>query len=169
MNIQHKHWWTNTRKSSSRWYRLALLLVILSLVLAACGGSTDDADTDSEDTDGGDTATDTIDATDKGVLTYTEAAEDTITAEAAHSYQFTGTSGENILIRIEATGSTFFAPYVYLYGPDNTLIANNDTENNSRSKRLQHTLEADGSYTVVVQVVNDIGAGNYMVIVEQEE
>jgi hypothetical protein len=41
-----------------------------------------------------------------------------------------------------------------------------DTEQSNRSKRLVQALTADGTYSIVVQPVNDIGAGGYSVRVE---
>jgi hypothetical protein len=142
-------------------------LALTALILSACGGGAESGDAQQTGGgDGDDTSLSSVSAEDKGTLEYGTPATGSVANGAAHSYQFTGASGENILVRIEATGSTFYSPYVFLYGPDDVLIANMDTEQSNRSKRLEQALTADGTYSIVVQPVNDIGAGGYSVRVE---
>jgi len=174
MSIQARNLFTNQNKHVFNWYRLAVLLAILALVLAACGGGDTGNSGNTDNTgqtdngDGDDTSLSSTNATDKGTLELGVTVTDSIALGEAHSYQFAGTSGEKILIKMGATGSTFYAPYVFLYGSDGTLIASNDTTLNNRSKRLEQTLEADDTYTIVVQPVGDIGAGGYELSVEQQ-
>jgi hypothetical protein len=153
-----------------RWQQFVIVLAVLALVLVACGGGAAESGGQAADNgDAGDGAV-VIEGTDKGTIEYAQPAEDTIAnADDVHLYRFDGAAGEQVLIRINATGSTFNAPYVFLYSPENTLLTNTDTSARSRSARTRHTLEADGTYTLVVQVVENVGVGGYEVVVELEE
>ena len=157
------------------WHRLMILLLILSLALVACGGD----DSSSDDGDGGgdeDIQTQDAglnvpdDAIDKGVIEYGQSIEDEITSDdEQHSYQFAGVNGDNVLIRINATGSAFTSPYAFLYGTDDALIMSTNTSATSRSSRFRYTLGVDGTYTIIVKAVDGHGVEPYGVSVELEE
>jgi hypothetical protein len=108
MGIQARKIITNNRKHAILWYRLALLLALTALILSACGGGAESGDAQQTGSgDGDDTSLSSVSAEDKGTLEYGTPATGSVANGAAHSYQFTGASGENILVRIEATGITF--------------------------------------------------------------
>ncbi len=148
--------------------RLFIFLAIAVFVLAGCGGDSDADNSGSESENQTDTAA-SAEAVEKGVLEYNQAVEDEITGESEmHRYTFTGATGDEIVVRIQAADfSAFTAPYAFLYGPDGELIGNSDTSTSSRSSRVSHTLEADGEYVVIVQPFEDRGIEKYEVKVEK--
>jgi hypothetical protein len=145
-------------------YRFITLLAILMLILTACGGGA--ADTD--DSVGDDTSA-VIEGVDKGTITYEQAVEDTLASDPAHRYQFTGTAGDVLQIRLNATGSTFYAPYAFVYGADEALIVSSDTTRRARSENLSVTLAADGTYTIVIEPLADTVPGGYSVTINKTE
>jgi hypothetical protein len=144
-------------------YRFITLLAMLMLILTACGGA---ADTD--DSEGGDSSA-VIEGVDKGTITYGQAVEDTLTADPAHRYQFTGTAGDVLQIRLNATGSTFYAPYAFVYGADEALVVSSDTTRRARSENLSVTLAADGTYILVIEPLADTVPGGYSVTINKTE
>ncbi len=141
--------------------RLFIFLAIAVFVLAGCGGDSDADNSGSESENQTDTAA-SAEAVEKGVLEYNQAVEE------MHRYTFTGATGDEIVVRIQAADfSAFTAPYAFLYGPDGELIGNSDTSTSSRSSRVSHTLEADGEYVVIVQPFEDRGIEKYEVKVEK--
>ena len=159
------------------WQRLMILLLILLLALVACGGGdgddnsgTPDNQSQNDDGDQDDFTVVPTDAMDKGTIELGQTVEDEITnAGERHSYRFEGQSGDSIVVHINATGSAFTSPYAFLYGPDDALIGNSNTSAASRSSRVRHTLTADGTYTVIVRPIGNIGIEPYAVSVEKEE
>ena len=145
-------------------YRFIAMLAIFMLILTACGGGA--ADTD--DAEGGDSSP-VIEGVDKGTITYGQAVEDTLATDPAHRYQFTGTAGDVLQIRLNATGSTFYAPYAFIYGTDEALVVSSDTTRRARSENLSVTLAADGTYTLVIEPLADTVPGGYSVTINKTE
>ena len=164
MVTQHIRYFT--RNSAS----LLCLLAVVALVLAACGGAGggggggDNQQPENAEEAGQEEAEGILgSAVDKGTLEYGQTVEDEITsADDQHSYQFT-------VISINATGSAFTSPYFFLHGPDEVLLTNSDTRTRSRSARVRHTLEADGTYTIIVQPQNDVGIAGYQLALNVEQ
>jgi uncharacterized protein YfaP (DUF2135 family) len=155
--------------------RLFLFLMIVVFVLAGCGGKSDQ-NTDNTGNTGNtgndaqtqDNTTIPADAIDKGTLEYNQTATDQITsATESHKYEFAGANGDVIIVRVNATGSAFSAPYAFLYGPNGDLLGNSDLETSSRSSRVHYTITEDGTYTVIVKPVNDRGIEGYQLTVQK--
>lgn len=146
--------------------RLIVLLAILVLLLAACGGGASDTDDDGQDDGDANTA---VESVDKGTITYGQTVTDTLVEDAAHRYEFTGANGDVLQIRLVATGSTFYAPYAFIYGADEALVASSDTARRARSENINVTLTADGTYSLVLQPPGDTVPGGYEVTIEKTE
>ena len=145
-------------------HRFIAILAILLLILTACGGGA--SDTDSGDSGDANAA---VEGVDKGTITYGQAVEDTLATDSAHQYQFTGATGDVLQIRLNATGSTFYAPYVSIYGADEAVIVSSDTTRRARSENLSVTLAADGTYTVVLQPPAETVPGGYSITINKAE
>ena len=171
MVTQHIRYFTRNGAS------LLCLLAVVALVLAACGGAGgggsggDNQQPENAEEAGQEEAEGILgSAVDKGAIEYGQTVEDEITsADDQHSYQFTGSSGDQIVISINATGSAFTSPYFFLHGPDEVLLTNSDTRTRSRSARVRHTLEADGTYTIIVQPQDDVGIAGYQLALNVEQ
>lgn len=73
-----------------------------------------------------------------------------------HAYKFTGEAGQSIAIELDAIGNAFDVKLALL-AADGSLVAENDDidfSNNNLNSRIEITLPANGSYTVVV---GDVG------------
>ncbi len=78
-----------------------------------------------------------------------------------HSWQLNGSAGQNLTITLAPTSGTL-DPLLRLYGPDGSLIAENDDTENigfGLGAELHVTLPDDGSYRL--EAVRFDGAGNY--------
>lgn len=150
---------------------LGLFLLIAMLVLAGCGGSTPDDGGDTGDGGGDVTEVNLLDrATGQGAIELDTPVEGEMEGEDdAHAYTFEGTSGNAIIVHIQATGSFFTTPYTFLYDPDGTQVASSDVSESSRSNRYTYTLEADGTYTVVVAPYEGVGVASYQLTVTADD
>jgi hypothetical protein len=164
MTMFQAHAVPHSKRDNQHSYRFVAIMIILVLILAACGGGASDTD----EGDGGDANT-AVEAVDKGTITYGQTVEDTLVTDPAHRYQFTGANGHVLQIRLIATGSTFYAPYGFVYGADEALLVSSDTARRARSENLNITLTADGTYTLVLQPPGDTVPGGYSVTIEKTE
>jgi len=84
-----------------------------------------------------------------------------------HSYTFAGMAGQTINLQIGARGSAFTSPYAYVYNPDGEFIAvSGDPTQAKRSMRVDFTLDADGTYTIIVGPIDGNGIVAYEITVE---
>lgn len=153
--------------------RLLILLMIAMFVMAGCGGG-DAADPGDEPAGGDEPTTETgampEDATDKGAIAVGDSMEGEIEDENdVHSYTLTVAEGDALELKINATGSAFTAPYIFVYDAEDALVGNTDTEKSSRSDTLELTFEAAGDYTVIVQAFDGKGEEPYALSVEAME
>lgn len=112
------------------------------------------------------------DATEKSALELDTPVIDEITEETEkHSYTFEGTAGQTVLFKVNAEGSAFTSPYGFVYNPDGDyVVAIGDvTARATRSYRIEQTLEADGTYTIIVGSYDGNGVEAYAVTVETVE
>ena len=96
-------------------------------------------------------------AADKGVLTLNVEAEGEIAeANEKHSYRFESTAGQAVTIKLGTgggglSGSGFYSPFGYLYGPDGGFVAVlGDSDRPRRNYREDVTLAAAGGYQLVI-------------------
>jgi serine protease Do len=75
-----------------------------------------------------------------------------VTAELApfhgRTWTFSGSAGQLIQIAMERTAGTLDS-YLYLFGPDGTMVAQDDDSGGELNAFLLHVLESDGIYTIL--------------------
>jgi hypothetical protein len=81
-------------------------------------------------------------------------------------YTYAAQGGENLVITVNAQNADF-APYIFLYGPDNMLVDISD-QNNMNRNRLQANLLQPGEYTIIVRTFLGIGTGEYSLSLQSE-
>ena len=75
------------------------------------------------------------------------------------SYTFTGTAGQNIVVRV---GTTNFTPEIVLYAPGGTVVTNAFTANGAfRDALLYYQLTNSGLFTITVASYFGGGSGTY--------
>ncbi len=85
------------------------------------------------------------------------------------AYQFSGVAGEKISITMSSVNVSVLDPYLYLVGPNGSVIAENDDlaagNRNARIPATQSlTLPETGIYTVEATSCNPGGAGSYTIL-----
>jgi hypothetical protein len=97
------------------------------------------------------------DAIAKGVIEPGQTRRDAVGTFDDHTYTFSGASGAEIFISVEALDSTL-DPVLYLYGPDGMLIdRNDDYDDSTHNARLELRLPRSGTYTILVTPFGDGG------------
>ena len=81
-------------------------------------------------------------------------------------YTYTAAGGESLVITVDAQHADF-APYVFLYAPDNVLLDISD-QNNMNRNRLRANLLRSGEYTIIVRTFFGIGTGEYSLTLQSE-
>ncbi|MDQ7027225.1 MAG: hypothetical protein Q9P44_16895 [Anaerolineae bacterium] len=79
-------------------------------------------------------------------------------------YVYRGNAGEELIITVRSENSDF-APFIFLYGPDDTFIDMSD-ENIGAGNRLRESLPETGNYTVIVRTFFGLGGGEYIISVD---
>jgi hypothetical protein len=75
-------------------------------------------------------------------------------------WTFEGSDGDEITVELVATDNDL-DPQLYVYGPDEGLIAENDDidfANDNRNSRVEVTLPSSGTYTIIVSAFGEGGA-----------
>ncbi len=93
------------------------------------------------------------DAIQRGGLGYGESRRDTLEAGQRHAWTFSGNSGDQVVIEVVAgDAASGFDSVVALYDPQRLEIAyNDDREEGTYDSRLEFTLPASGTYTLLVR------------------
>jgi peptide/nickel transport system ATP-binding protein len=92
-------------------------------------------------------------------------------SEDKHSYTFDGTGGQTISFKLSAPGITGLAPYGFIFDPDGALITAIGDISGSATQRysIEQTLEADGTYTIIVGANGRSGVKKYTIVTEAVE
>lgn len=84
-----------------------------------------------------------------GVIPMNRLIGGTITDEIHFiEYTFSGRSGQEIFITLQAAGYGNLDPYLKLRGPDGTTLDTDDNGWSGRNSKIEITLQQDGAYTV---------------------
>lgn len=79
-------------------------------------------------------------------------------------YTFEGRKGQQVSIRLE---SSDFDPYVAVFGPNGSLVGeNDDTSESNNNSFLRVVLPEDGSYRILVNAYDSKGRGDYLLRVD---
>ena len=123
-------------------------------------------------TDGAETALDVPfviapdDAKEIGVLELDTPISDEIMDDTdKHSYTFEGTAGQTIRFEVKVQGITGTAPYGFIYDPSGELVGTigDFTRSATTLYRVDQTLEADGTYTIVIGPHDGNGIKKYTI------
>lgn len=99
------------------------------------------------------------------LLRYGEPAESALAGGASTDYLFNAQAGETIQIIVNAKGGDI-DPYARLYGPDGTLLAEDDDGGGKRNVLIDaFTVPQAGQYRVRVTNFSSSGAGNFALII----
>jgi len=77
-------------------------------------------------------------------------------------YSFDGEAGQSIMIDL---ASDEFDTYLAVIGPDDSVLAENDDYEGSTNSSIALTLEASGSYTIIVNGFDSSSMGQYVLTV----
>ncbi len=64
-------------------------------------------------------------------------------------YAFAGQAGDQVLIRMQASGDTALDPFLYLYGPNGEIVGQDDDGGGAPDAELAVVLPEDGQYSIV--------------------
>ncbi|NJL93577.1 MAG: SH3 domain-containing protein [Anaerolineae bacterium] len=96
-------------------------------------------------------------------ITVNSTVTDAIPVGGADSWEFQGVAGQQIQVQVTAANNSW-DPYIYLFGPDGTLIAQNDDidlAGGNLNSALSLSLPTDGLYRLVVRSFLDSSGGTY--------
>lgn len=100
------------------------------------------------------------DYTRRGAVEKGQTVTGTVDTFEDDGWTFEGSEGDEITVELLATDSDL-DPQLYLYGPDEALIAENDDidfANDNRNSRVEVTLPSSGTYTIIVSAFGEGGA-----------
>ncbi|MDX2161346.1 MAG: pre-peptidase C-terminal domain-containing protein [bacterium] len=108
------------------------------------------------------------DAAAQGETEYGASERATLADDTLHTYTFTGTAGDTVIITFDSIESlSAFDPVVGLYDPADNQAAFDDDGGEDRNARLTYTLTETGKYTIVVGSWNNLG-GQYVLALARE-
>lgn len=79
----------------------------------------------------------------------------------ADDFTFSGSSGDSVLVDLS---SHDFDTYLYLFGPDGSLLAGNDDFGGTSRSLVKLALPASGKYTIEVTAYESGEAGDYQIV-----
>lgn len=98
-------------------------------------------------------------ASQKGNLSYGDAVTEELSGTQGDAWTFSGAAGDRITIEVE---SSFIDSYVELYGPEGELLTSDDDSGGGLNSLIEgYTLEADGTYTILITDLAGERSGNY--------
>lgn len=101
-------------------------------------------------------------AINRGSLSYGDSRRDTLNPGEQHAWTFSGNSGDRVLIEMQSTASDGLDAYLSLFNASGSEIAFDDDSGSDYNARLEHTLPAGGTYTVVARTFGFSG-GSYQI------
>jgi hypothetical protein len=89
------------------------------------------------------------------------------TISEAHDWTFEGNAGQSVTIRCNAAEGSDTDPRIHLYGPDGTVIADDDDSGeDTNALILNFPLTEDGTYTIQIDVFTP---GEYVLTLEEAQ
>ena len=103
-----------------------------------------------------------------GSITAGQTVQATVPTFQDDGWTFQASANEHVTIELDSADPAL-DPHLYLYGPDDKLVADNDDidASNNRNSRLDLTLAQAGTYTIRVGKFSDGGAYKLTVTVPQ--
>jgi hypothetical protein len=84
--------------------------------------------------------------------------------DMAEPVEFDGEEGQNVRITMR---SDDIDPYLFLVGPDGSVVAENDDAAGDFNSQIEHTLESTGTYTIWATTFSGSDTGPYALTLEE--
>ncbi len=101
-------------------------------------------------------------AINRGSLSYGDSRRDTLNAGEQHAWTFSGNSGDRVLIEMQSTAADDLDAYLSLFNAGGAEIAFDDDSGGDLNARLEFSLPASGTYTIVARTFGFSG-GAYQI------